>query len=149
LQFEIPEDVIDRVADWCATNGVRLALNPSPFRAVPVRLLELLDPLIVNQTEAAQLLGHATDWETAALQLSKIARSVVITLGGEGAIVAEGSRAHRVPGLSVDVVDTTGGGDEFAGALVAHLANGATLTAAAELANKAAARLVSLARDVR
>jgi len=51
----------------------------------------------------------------------------VVTLGGDGAIAADGLPARHFAGFEVPVVDTTGAGDSFAGALAAALLDGASL----------------------
>jgi ribokinase len=66
----------------------------------------------------------------AARLLAAGARSVVITLGGAGAHVSTVDESVTVPAPAVEVVDTTGAGDAFAGTLAAHLAAGVPLVEA-------------------
>ena len=73
-----------------------------------------------------------------ALQEQGIA-SVVLTLGAEGARVADADGIHRIPPAPVDAVDTTGAGDAFIGALALGLARGDDLPAAARLASRVGA----------
>ena len=72
-------------------------------------------------------------------RLAGEAASVVITLGAEGAVIAEGADIVRCPGEKVSVVDTTGAGDCFVGTLAAGLARGLPLVEAARVRNAAAA----------
>ena len=102
-------------------------------------MLDLGPVLTPNAAEALTLTG-APDPEAAARALTgRTGAPVVVTLGAEGALVAEPSgAAERIPALAVDVVDTTGAGDAFNGALAAELAAGAPLADAARLAVAAA-----------
>ncbi|HEX3780560.1 MAG TPA: ribokinase [Pseudonocardiaceae bacterium] len=122
LQLEIPMPSVLRVAEIAAECGIRLIVNPSPWVALPAELLAAADPLIVNEHEANQL------DETAA-------GSVCVTLGADGA--RWGKAAVTAP--RIDVVDTTGAGDAFAGALAAALAAGADRTEALHTAAHAGA----------
>ncbi|MEO7390968.1 MAG: sugar kinase [Ramlibacter sp.] len=70
------------------------------------------------------------------------AKQVVLKLGGDGALVSDGTRRERIAGLNVDVVDATGAGDCFCGNLLARLAVGDSLFDAARYANAAAALAV-------
>ena len=73
-------------------------------------------------------------------------RSVVITLGACGCLVAEGGTADEIPAVRVDeVIDTTGAGDVFVGVLAARLALGDTLIEAAGRAVESAAEAVTWA----
>jgi ribokinase len=149
-QCEVPDAITLAAAVWCDKNRVRFVLNPSPVRHIPAEVLAIADPLIVNQSEAQELLGSvSTDWQLLALTLNECSRSVVLTVGANGAFVASGGASSHVPGTEVVVVDTTGAGDAFAGTLTAYLAGGMDLTAAAALANAEAARIVQLARSAR
>jgi len=70
------------------------------------------------------------------------ARTVVLKLGGEGALVSDGTRRERVPVHRVKLVDATGAGDCFCGNLLARIAQGDTVFDATRYANAAAALTV-------
>jgi ribokinase len=118
-QWEIPlETVVEVVRNL--PDGTRFVLNPSPPRPLPEEVLAACDPLIVNEHEArviagADLSGSPEDWARALLALGP--RSVVVTLGAEGALVASAEGSTRVPSVKVEAVDTTGAGDAFTAAL--------------------------------
>ncbi|MEU6739001.1 ribokinase [Streptosporangium sandarakinum] len=121
----------------------RVVFNLSPPAVVPDELLEACDPLVVNQHEAALLLGsHGTPERQARELLSLGPRSVVLTLGADGAIVAEGEDVTAVPSPRVEPVDTTGAGDAFTGALAWRLSQGDHLVAATSFAVRVGAASV-------
>ncbi|MFH9977982.1 ribokinase [Streptomyces sp. NPDC017179] len=145
-QLEIPlETVVEAVRHLAP--GSRFVLNPSPPRPLPRELLKACDPLIVNEHEAKVILGgpDAGDtpesWARGLLALGP--RSVVITLGGEGALVASAEGSARVPSVKVDAVDTTGAGDAFTAALAWRLGAGASLEEAAAYAARVGAVAVT------
>lgn len=147
-QAEIPPAVVAAAAELAGTIGARFAFNAAPAPASLDEVPRGADPLIVNEHEAAELLGAAAATGTpaeAALALREAAgaRSVVVTLGAEGCLVADESGVDAVPAVRVErVVDTTGAGDAFAGALAAALALGASLRDAAAAAAAAGAAAV-------
>ena len=135
-QLEIPlESVVEAV--WHAPRA-RLVLNAAPAAELPAELLAECNPLVVNESEAAFLLDSADTEDGALLAtalLERGAQSVVVTLGGDGAWVAEaGGEPVHVPTTRVDPVDTTGAGDAFVGALAVRLDEGASLVEAARFA---------------
>jgi ribokinase len=69
-------------------------------------------------------------------------RSVVVTLGADGAVVADGDGTAAVPSPETDAVDTTGAGDAFTAALCLRLARGDALRDAARYAARAGAAAV-------
>lgn len=153
-QLEIPMAAVEAAADWAASRGVRFVLNASPVQALPEALIALCDPLVVNTTEAAVLLTGDAGTSVAAVELAHAlrarSRSVVVTAGGAGAHVAAGADdVVSIPAQNVTAVDTTGAGDEFAGALAAFLATGEPLVDAAVSATAAASRVVQLPRAAR
>jgi ribokinase len=134
-QLEIPAEAVSAAASEVAKVGGRFVLNVSPYRYVSPKLLGLADPVILNETEASDLSSSAIDGpadaETIARRLLATCRSVVITLGSDGVVAADSTGVVHLDAARVTVVDTTGAGDAFAGALAAALDAGATLADAA------------------
>jgi ribokinase len=145
-QLEIPAAVVSAAATALAALGGRLILNLSPSQYVSPALLARADPLILNEVEAADLAGSSidspADAETVARRLLATSRSVVITLGGDGVVVADSSGVSHSLAEHVPVLDTTGAGDAFAGALAASLAAGHPLTDAVQAGMAAGAEAV-------
>ena len=126
-QGELPADAVDAAARAASSSGARFVLNLAPVIDVSPETLALADPLIVNEGEAAELLGH-TSTDLAGELSARFGTSVVVTLGAEGAAVATPDRSWTEPSpRPVRVVDTTGAGDAFVGALAAALAAGRDL----------------------
>lgn len=148
VQGETAAPVLEAAADRAHETGARLVVNLAPVVPVDDRVIERADPLVVNELEAATILGSAplagtSDAEHAARTLAGRSRSVVVTLGAQGAVVAQAGRTHHVPASTgVPVVDTTGAGDAFVGVLAAELARRTALVAAATLATTAASATV-------
>jgi ribokinase len=134
-QGELPSDVIMASIRTAVTHGARPVLNLAPAMALDESVLALCDPLVVNRGEAAALLGEASDGpadlESLTRALAERARSVVVTGGAEGAWTSADGVFHHVPAREAAVVDTTGAGDAFTGAMTAALALGRDLVDAA------------------
>lgn len=152
LQNEI--NMTGEVIEAAHARGLQVALNPSPMdESVFEMPLELVDYVLLNEVEAAQLLGLAAadavenaDWESVAAQLAQRFpdATVVLTLGGAGSmLIADGGVIVRQPARSSKVVDTTGAGDTFTGFLLASLMRGEEPVVAMELAAVAAGIAVS------
>ncbi|MGW0578303.1 ribokinase [Streptomyces sp. NPDC002920] len=148
-QLEIPLETVEEVVRQLPPEA-RFVLNPSPPRPLPRAVLAACDPLIVNEHEAKVILGEAAvsitsddpeDWVR--LLLAKGPRSVVVTLGAEGALVASSKEVTRIPSVPVTAVDTTGAGDSFTAALAWKLGTGASLTEAAAYAARVGAAAVT------
>lgn len=117
-QLEVPVSVVRAAADLA--RGV-FVLNPAPAQRLDAALLALVDVLVVNEGEFEVLAGHPVPADADALaslvSAAALPSSVVITMGGEGALVCSHGQVQAVPAPPVDVVDTTGAGDTFVGAL--------------------------------
>jgi ribokinase len=146
--FELGDGAILAAAQAAAARGVRLLVNPAPARPLAPELLALSPIVLPNEGEATALTGEI-DTHAAALALVAQTRSpVIVTLGADGALLvgADGPRSvEHVPAASVEVVDTTGAGDAFAGALAAQLAGGSPLAEAVHVAVRAASLSVAVA----
>lgn len=127
-QLETPVEAAKRGLQIARSAGVTTILNPAPAADLDGSILELCDFLVPNESEAELLTGlRVCDIEgarNAAAELRKRgAKSVIVTLGENGALLDDGANAIHVPAFAAgDVVETTGAGDCFCGAF-AHALN--------------------------
>jgi ribokinase len=148
VQMEVPRECVARAVEVAGGVGTRAILNLAPPFEVPRTVLENLDPLVVNEHEAAFLLGDSVEGVEAALAaasnlLALGPKSAVVTVGADGAVFAEEGDAGHVPAPETEVVDTTGAGDAFVGALAVRLARGDSLRQAVGYAVRAGAAAVT------
>lgn len=142
VQLEIPLETVQAAIQLAAKHHVPVILNPAPATQLPPKMLEMVDYLTPNETEAAFLAGgytakHASD--AAYILSSKFkVKNIVITLGEKGALIV-GFRKEIVPSYPVQSIDTTGAGDAFNGGLAVALARGDKLENAVKYANAVAA----------
>ncbi len=127
--------------------GLSIALNPSPMELPAMReLLPYADFLILNRVEASQLLdAELSDADEVPDRLCRLwpEKKIVLTLGEEGAVYAEGTRRLRQAAFRVKAVDTTGAGDTFTGFFLASLFQSGDPAASLRMAAAAAAISVS------
>ncbi|MFP5351298.1 MAG: ribokinase [Actinomycetota bacterium] len=124
--------------------GCITVLNPAPVRRLPDDIYQHIDLLTPNQTEARVLVGVAPDDPTpdidiCARLLELGVGKVVLTRGAEGALIVGQDGTEEIRSATVDVVDSTGAGDAFNGALAAALATGDPLQQAVKQATRAGA----------
>lgn len=147
-QMEVSPETVARAVETAASRGTRALVNLAPPMELPAGTLRNLDPLVVNEHEAGFLLGKKVEGIAGALAaipelVSLGPRSAVVTLGPDGAVYADGGDGEHVASPEVEVVDTTGAGDAFVGALAVKLAGGATLGEAVSYAVRAGAAAVT------
>ena len=126
LQREVPDAEGAAAAGAARARGMRVVLNLAPSGAVRDSYLRLVDVMVVNEHEAADLartLGLSDDHAglAAHLDLEFGIGATVVTLGAAGAVGWQGGAEHRVPCPAVEVLDTTAAGDSFVGAFAAAL----------------------------
>jgi ribokinase len=148
VQLEIPLETVRHAVSVAHAAGVPVILNPAPARPLDAGLLAQVAILTPNETEAELLTGlTVTDERSAASAASRLLatglRSAVITLGRQGALVAEAAATAHVVGYEVTPVDTVAAGDVFNGCLAVAIAEGRNLIDAARFANAAAAIAVT------
>lgn len=145
-QMELPQAVVKQAAISAEKIGARFILNLAPAIEIDNNLLKACDPIVVNETEAEFLTGEVVDNvdQAKALveKLATKAKSAVITLGADGAVFSDGSTSRHFPSEKVEVIDTTGAGDAFVGALAAAFANEKTLEEAVKAGLRAGAKAV-------
>ena len=143
LQMEVPFAESLAAAKAARAAGARIMLSIAPFLPIERAALAAADIILVNETEAADLARHlglapGPDGAATVATLARdLGRTVIATLGGDGAVAATGTETIAVPALPVDPVDTTGAGDTFAGVLAAFMDEGASLGEAMRLAASA------------
>jgi ribokinase len=154
MPLETPIETIETAAQIAKERGARVILNPAPARDLDQDLLQKIDVLVPNESETERLTGqiiqsHEDALNAGVMLLRQGVGSVVLTLGGKGALVIEsvpaGPISQLIPAFPVQAVDTTAAGDGFVGALATGLGEGLSLSAAARFASAAAAISVTRA----
>lgn len=144
-QYEVPALVVRRTLELGRKHRRLTIWNPAPAQRVNLEFLEMVDVLTPNETEMRILLDlppdDPTDNDVLAQRLLDMgARSVVTTLGDQGAMIVSSDGVEMVPAVNgIPVVDVTGAGDSFNAALAVGLGNGLSLRDAVEEATYAGA----------
>lgn len=150
-QLEVPDATVGHALKRGRELGKTVILNPAPAsRPLPVDWYAAIDYLIPNESEASALSGLPVDSlstaETAAARLIAMgAGKVIITLGSQGSLFADGQRFEHFPAAKVKAVDTTAAGDTFVGGFAAALAAGKSEADAIRFGQVAAALSVTRA----
>ena len=148
MPLETPMETILTAAELARKVGARVVLNPAPAQHLSPDLLKNVDVLIPNEYEAAFMTGmeiHSPlDARQVAAQLLQSGPdSVIVTMGSQGALIANISGPEVVYSQTnaflVQAVDTTAAGDAFVGALAIALGEGSSMIEAAKFASAAAA----------
>jgi len=151
IHGQLPQDTVATAIRCAKVHGVKVILNPArPMEqlsqennALPIDYFSA-DILIPNLCEAADITDHSdANFHTAKLIGSDLvargADSAVITIGKRGCMVIDRNGADHIPAFEVELVDQTGRGDAFAGALAACCAVGDDLREAVKFASAAGA----------
>ena len=126
LQLEVPVASVRAALEAAKALGVRSVLNTAPLIPEAAELARLADIVIANETEFERLVGRdnlsASEREEMLLSMHRdTGQTLIITLGADGVIAAEGGSLHRTKGLKIEPIDTVGAGDTFCGYLAASL----------------------------
>ncbi len=148
MQLESPLETVIAAANLAKQHHTQVILNPAPARDLPDALLAMIDIITPNETEAQRLTGVAVNSDEDAARAAQALHgkgiaTVIITLGRRGVWLSESGNGRRVPGFSVQAVDTIAAGDTFNGALVTALLEGRPMDVAVQFAHAAAAIAVT------
>jgi len=144
MQLEIPIETVNRVSNIARRLNKKVILNPAPAQPLDSELLQSLDLITPNETEAEMISGiKITDNDSLQACARAIhdmgVQSVIITLGAKGAFIYNDILREHIPSYEVNAVDTTAAGDVFNAALAVAVSEGLGLPEAVRFANKAAA----------
>ena len=153
--FEVPIGVVCHAFERARALGAKTYLNPSPWMPLDAAMRALIDVLVVNETEAADLFGldDAPVWtrDEWATRLPQLAESVdwrgealVVTLGAGGSVALDRDGAvYTAAAPAIEQVDATGAGDAFGCGLVWSLSQGAALAEALLVGNACGAHIAA------
>ncbi|PID22009.1 ribokinase [Sporosarcina sp. P3] len=133
MQLELPIDTVWAVLKLCEELEVPVMMDPAPSSSFQLEYMPYVRYLTPNETECAELFGTSIE-ET----VTNYPNQLLVTLGKDGVCYHDGEQIIYVPGVPAEVVDTTGAGDTFNGALASRLVQGSTLQSAVQFANVAA-----------
>lgn len=149
MQLESPLETVQRAVEIAKQHQTQIILNPAPARALPDRLLALIDVITPNETEAELLTGIAVNDQQGAAKAAaalhqKGIEKVIITLGARGVWFSQqGHEGKIIAGFKVNAVDTIAAGDTFNGAYVTAILEGKSDEQAIRFAHAAAAIAVT------
>jgi ribokinase len=144
LQLEVPLETVYHTLRFARARGIRTILNPAPAQPLDLIAAAHADYVIPNETEAEALSGVPvrdldSARECARRLLDGGLRRVIVTLGGNGALLASEESMRHVAPFKVQAFDTTGAGDAFIGSLARFLSSGCEELEAISRANLYAA----------
>ncbi|QWU43601.1 MULTISPECIES: ribokinase [Bacillus] len=133
LQLEIPLETVKYVLAICEEHTIPVMLNPAPAQVLSEDILEKATYITPNEHECRIVLDDFTS--PIEDLLAKYPNKLLMTEGSNGVRFHNGTEVVQVSSIAVDVVDTTGAGDTFNGALAVALSEGETLQKAIRFAN--------------
>ncbi len=146
LQLETPLATVEAAVRLANKHNVLVILNPAPAMPLPSKLLQAVGILTPNETEA-EILGLVdSDQPDVLRNVRRLEiKTVVMTLGSEGALLVTDDSQQKIPAYPIHMVDSTAAGDAFNGALAVGLANGRSLQSTVDFANAVGALAASKA----
>ena len=154
MQFELPMEIVETIAEWAHEAGVPVMVNPAPAAPMSDRLLSAVTFLSPNEHEAAVLTGHSISVENgidyddvravADALRERGVKNLIITMGGNGSIAVGESGIHHTECVKMPhVADPTAAGDSFVASFCTVLAAGLPADKALDFASHAAAITVT------
>lgn len=148
-QLEIPIETVEYVLNIAKKNGVKTILNPAPAREISKSILRNVDFITPNETEFEVILKRelkdVNELEEAMLSWQNENKStkLIVTRGKDGSSYVQENKVKTINTIKVDVIDTTGAGDTFNGALAHGISNGLSMDKAIAFSGVAASLSVT------
>lgn len=133
-QLETNIDAIIHLINQCNVRNIPIILNPAPAQSLSRDLIEKVDFLIPNETEA-EFLFNTQDFEKL---VTDFAGKLIITMGSKGVMYFDGQKTLVSPSQKIEVIDTTGAGDSFVAGFAAGISNNEGIQKSIELGIKIA-----------
>lgn len=129
LQHEIPLETCHYIIEKAHASSIPVMLNPAPFHEIPTDVLTKVDYLAVNEVELQGIVptqvSSIEDVIRAGKEINQMGvKQVLITLGGDGAVLVSNEEVIHQPAFTVNAVDTTAAGDTFVGYFASAIING-------------------------
>ena len=143
-QLEIPIETVEQAAKVAKACNVPFILDPAPARPLSDELLSMVNIIKPNETEAESITGikvvdQTTAEQAADVLLAKGVKTVILTLGEKGFLLATKQSKEMIANHTVKAVDSTAAGDAFTGGLAYGISCGKSVKEAALYANAVAA----------
>lgn len=152
LQLETNDESLITTVNLAVKHGVKVMLNPAPYREFPLEILRGVDYITPNRAEASAITGVKVSDDASALAAAEVlhnmgADKVILTMSSLGSLIYEDALRYRfMPTFRIRaLVDKTGVGDSFCGALAYALADNHDLYESTQIASAAAALCASKA----
>lgn len=143
MQMEIPYNTVKSVCLTAKTHNIKVLLNPAPATKLDEELLNCVDYLVLNETEAeliSELSINKDGLDTVAQKLTNMGcDTIILTLGKEGSYLYSKELKKKIYSYNVKAIDSTAAGDTYCGALAVGISNNIELTEAIRFATAAAA----------
>jgi ribokinase len=147
-QLEIPVETVFESLVLAKELGLMTILNPAPAKELPDTIYQYVDIIIPNEIEAEMITGidcsdEKFNQKVVSFFIDKGVREVLITRGKKGSIYGSEKRMKICPSYEVDVIDTTGAGDAYVGAIASRVAMGFSVTESLKFATASSALAVT------
>lgn len=148
-QLEIPMETVEYALKIAKENGVKTILNPAPAREISKEILQNVDFITPNETEFEIISGKTfkdeNELEKTMVEWQKenLLTRLVVTRGKDGSSYVEEDKVKTMKTMKVDVIDTTGAGDTFNGALAYGISHEFLMDEAVKFAGTAASLSVT------
>jgi pseudouridine kinase len=154
LDCNLPQDLLAGWMTRARKGAFHLAIDAvsEPKVARLPQDLRGVDVLFLNAGEAHAYLASDKVGDPSASALAIVRRgatAVVLTLGSDGAIVADATGSQRLRAVAVAPIDVTGAGDALVAATLYRLQEGDDIFAAARIGTLAAALTIESSQSVR